>query len=781
MPRESSAGSGSRSRTARSGPDAPDHAPAIHDERYRIHGAMCELLAALAATKPIVLVLDDVHWADAASIELLGGLLRRPPPAAVLLALALRPRQIPPRLSAALDRAHRDGSLTRIELGALSRDEASELTGEAALYDEGGGNPFYLLELARSPGPRTQRRAGLAGIDVPPMVLAALDEELALLSPTARRELEGAAVAGDPFDPELAAAAADSGLPETIDALDELLRLGLVRETDVPRRFRFRHPIVRRAVYERSAGGWRLGAHERCAAALAARGAPSSARAHHVERSARQGDAAAVATLREAGDSAAALAPASAANWYGGALRLLPEHAPAQERIGLLLARGDMLVSAGEYLDGRAALLEALAMVADDAVALRVALTTRCAAAEQLLGRHEQAHARLRGALDALPRGASRESVALMAHLAYDGFFRMQFEPMLDWAARGVADARALASRPLTAATLSLLALAQACAGPIPDAERHRGEAASIIDALDDAELPLYLEAFPVLAGAELYLDRFEAAAAHAERGLTVARGSGAGQTIATLPRILGRACVCRGALFEAAAVLDGAVEAARLSGSAQELAWVLLNRCFAATAAGDLETALAAGEEAVQLTRDSTAASCRPGRASSTRARSPPPMSRAGPSTCWCPPGAVTSCPGSRRLAHERPRAAHALPAGARPAGGCGRRGRRGNRLRRPVRAAPRRAGAGASRRRRRRRNRDRDADRARAPDRPAGGRPPDQHRDRRRAVPQPQDDRGPPAQHLREARRLLARRGRPRGRTGAPGRGYALRVLPR
>src|SRR5687768_16828205 len=102
------------------------------DERYRMHRAVRRLLEALAARKPLVLLLDDLHWADAGSIELLAALLRRPPAAPVLTAIALRPRQVPDRLSSALVRAVRDGVLTTVELAGLSADEARQLLGPAA-------------------------------------------------------------------------------------------------------------------------------------------------------------------------------------------------------------------------------------------------------------------------------------------------------------------------------------------------------------------------------------------------------------------------------------------------------------------------------------------------------------------------------------------------------------------------------------------------------------------------------------------------------------------------
>ena len=73
-------------------------APAVQDERYRAHRAMRELLERVAATKPLVLLLDDVHWADPASIELLGALLRRPPGRGAHV-IGARPRQLPDRLA----------------------------------------------------------------------------------------------------------------------------------------------------------------------------------------------------------------------------------------------------------------------------------------------------------------------------------------------------------------------------------------------------------------------------------------------------------------------------------------------------------------------------------------------------------------------------------------------------------------------------------------------------------------------------------------------------------
>jgi DNA-binding NarL/FixJ family response regulator len=531
------------------------------------------------------------------------------------MALALRPRQMPGRLSSALARAHRTGALTRVEVEALTRAQARELLVDATtraeadeLYDESGGNPFYLEQLARSidrglPTVGAGRESSFAATEVPGAVAAALAEELGVLSEGALLVLRGAAVAGDPFSPELAAAAAATPEASTMDALDELLRLDLVRPTDVPRRFRFRHPLVRRAVYESAPGGWRLAAHERSADALATMGVSATARAHHVAYAARPGDLAAVTVLRDAGEAAAHLAPASAERWFAAALRLLPETAPAEERVELLLARAGALAATGRSVDGHAALLESIAIAPEGAVALRVRLTVACAGVEHRLGRHAQAHARLETALAELRDSNSQEAVALMIELAVDGLYRDEYDEMRRWAARAAGAPRG--DRALTAAALSVRALAPALGGAVAEARTQREEAAELIDALSDEELARRLDALAHLATTEMYLDQFEASERHAERALTLGRATGQGDLFQLIFPMLATALWLQGRMAESAEVLDGAIEAARLLDNVQCLAWNLFNRSFAALAAGDIDVALATAHESIDIAED--------------------------------------------------------------------------------------------------------------------------------------------------------------------------------
>ncbi|TDD24736.1 AAA family ATPase [Nonomuraea diastatica] len=120
--------------------------------RNRFYRAVRGVLEELAAPGGLALVLDDVHWADEASAELLGYLVRHPPGGGVLMALAYRPAQAPSHLAKLVQPAMHAHRLT---VDPLSHAEVEEFVGPAAgparsqvLYEVSGGNPFYLEVLA---------------------------------------------------------------------------------------------------------------------------------------------------------------------------------------------------------------------------------------------------------------------------------------------------------------------------------------------------------------------------------------------------------------------------------------------------------------------------------------------------------------------------------------------------------------------------------------------------------------------------------------------------------
>ena len=300
--------------------------PTVADDRYRAHRAVKALLEALAAEHRLVLVLDDLHWSDDASLELIGALLRRGLDRPVLLALAYRPGQAPQRLLAALSGA----DVNQLRLAPLSEAESATLLGEAAggaarprrctataaatrstssSSSAPGRRPRGRRRRERQRDPARGHRRARRGAGGARARLAAADR---------RRGDRGRAVRARPR-----AAVAQLDADAALDALDDLLERDLVRPTDVPRWFSFRHPLVRRTVYETTRAGWRIAAHARAAAELGRRGAPAADRARHIEQCAAPGDEEAIALLIAAGEHAAPRAPATAARWFEAALRLL--------------------------------------------------------------------------------------------------------------------------------------------------------------------------------------------------------------------------------------------------------------------------------------------------------------------------------------------------------------------------------------------------------------------------------------------------------------------------
>jgi DNA-binding CsgD family transcriptional regulator/tetratricopeptide (TPR) repeat protein len=579
----------------------------VADERFRAHRAVGRLLGLVAEEKPLVLVLDDLQWSDAASVELIAALARRAPDAPVLVALGFRPGQVALRLTAALagPRAR------RLELGQLSEAEATQLLEHldsetaAAIYRHGGGNPFYLEQLGRieSAGVLADGPEPTAPLDagVPPAVAGAIAAELGSLPERARLLLGAAAVAGEPFDLDLAVAISDVEAEEALPALDELLDADLVRPTQVPRRFVFRHPLVRRAVYDGLRGGWRLAAHARAAEALAARGADAAERAYHVEQSAGTGDEEAIALLLEAGRSAAPRAPGAAARWFETALRLLPG-GDSDRQVSVRVSLASALRSSGELERCRAILLEAMDLLPAESSVRRVELTTLCAAVEHWQGRHQDAHRRLERAWDEVPDRSTAPAAALQIELAVDGLYELDFEQTLTMGRGALESAHALGDRALVAAAASAVCLGEAAVGDVDAAREHREEALAEVDRLSDTELAPRLDALYYLGWAENYLEHYENAVAHVDRGIAIARATGQGRLLVPMLLVKGYPFELQGRLAEAVEICETAIEAARLAANPHYLFWALFELGWAHYFSGDLEAALAAGEESERI-----------------------------------------------------------------------------------------------------------------------------------------------------------------------------------
>ncbi len=579
------------------------------DERYRTHAAVRELLTLLATEKPLTLALDDLHWVDAASMELVANLLRRPPEGPVCLLLAYRSGQLGTQLTAAVEDAQRDGLLTPIEVAGLSREQAQPLlepldpADREELYRLSGGNPFYLEELARTVDLGQEPAAGTNGagrVDVPDRVAAALARELNGLQKTDGELARGAAVAGESFEPELAAEAAGISESEALAAIDELLDLDVIRTTDVPRRFRFRHPIVHSAVYESAKPGWRLAAHGRVASVLERRGASPLARARHIECSAKPGDPEAAALLTEAGRSAHPRAPAAAAHWYGAALRLMPDSDPGAQ-LALMVPMAQALGYAGRLEEARQTLDAILELIEPDQLAVRAKVAASAAQIDQLLGHHQEAREGLEAALAEMPESGSPEATELKLQLAGACFFNGDFDGLRRWIAEALDEARARGDRATEATATGTLGSAEYMVDDLDAARARLDEAEDLLAEIDDEQIAGRLHSIVWCGMTEVYLERFDRASALFDRAMSVAQATGHGH-VTTLTRIgQGLVHLWRGELERAGDLLDAAAQQALLTGNDQFLTWALWARCWGATLAGDLSAALSFGRQSVK------------------------------------------------------------------------------------------------------------------------------------------------------------------------------------
>jgi hypothetical protein len=365
-------------------PAPPDLDP--DEARFRLFDALGVLLGAAAARAPLVVVMDDLHWADTASALALEFVARELPGLPVLVLATYREEDVRRRD----DLAHALGGLARagrrLPLGGLRPAELEQLIAQRAGAEDGaaappaaliarlhevtGGNPFFadeLIRLLEAQGRLGDPAAAQGELPLPVGVREAILRRLAAFPDATVQLLATAAVVGSHFRTATLADALQREPDAVLDAVDDPLRLGVLETADEPGRFVFTHALVRQTLLENLGPRRRASLHLAVGRAIERRHAADPDRrldelAHHFVAAGLDGDVGqAVAYAERAGDRAfAVFAYAEAARLYAAALDAAQGLEPDDDRRGRLARRlGEARTRAGDVAGGRVALAQA--------------------------------------------------------------------------------------------------------------------------------------------------------------------------------------------------------------------------------------------------------------------------------------------------------------------------------------------------------------------------------------------------------------------------------------
>ena len=348
-------------------------------QRYRLFESVSALLSAMSSAAPVLLLIDDLHWADKPTLSLLRHVVRGSDPAALLLIGTYRDSEVVAGhpLAELLADLRREPAVTRVALAGLEPGEVGALiTGLSArkvapglarqVVESTGGNPFFVSEMARH-----LNETG-SGSGLPEGIREVILRRVSRLSETCVRALTLAAVVGREFDLELLEEFADTPENDLLDAIDEARQAQLLDEAvGKPGRYSFHHALIRNALYDSMASTRRVRTHRRVAEALekvSVRWAepPLADLAYHFTQaaSAAVADRAADYATRAADRMAAALAHEEAARFYDYALKaldLLPGGSSVdRQRVAIHRRRGRAFGNLGQWGQQRAALEVAL-------------------------------------------------------------------------------------------------------------------------------------------------------------------------------------------------------------------------------------------------------------------------------------------------------------------------------------------------------------------------------------------------------------------------------------
>lgn len=413
--------------------------------RFRLLDTLTRLWQQAARRQPLVLILDDLHWADIASLKLLEFLAREISTSSLLLLGSFRDnalsRQHP--LSNTLGELSRLPHCQRLPLSGMSREETEEFLGSlagalpltavaAAIYQHSDGNPLFMRELSRH-----LVKEGLPAGGVVPRIPAGIREiigqRLNGLSRDCSRLLGMAAVIGRRFELELLASLA---LPEAelLDSLDEALEAHIVEEIPQPGRLQFSHSLVRETLYEELSTTRRLRLHRQVGEQLETlhrhdRQVRLPELAHHFAEAAPAGASETAIDYAERAGARAdtLLAYEEAVHFYHLALQLQEQYRPqdSERNCHLLLALAEARNRDGGRADESLVLFSQAAeqarhagSAAEWAVPMLVRAALGYESVGWRIGRHgEQAVALLEEALAALNPAAECLRTKLLAAL----------------------------------------------------------------------------------------------------------------------------------------------------------------------------------------------------------------------------------------------------------------------------------------------------------------------------------------------------------------------------
>jgi DNA-binding SARP family transcriptional activator len=227
--------------------------------RFQLYEGVAEFLLRAAASSPLLLCLDDIHWADTPSLQLLGYLATRLAGAPLLVAAAFRdvPADQNPELETTLAAVAREPAVQQLGLGGLLPEDVAELASRAGgtalpseaaelLHQRTGGNPFFVTQLTQL----ARESHDAATLPVPPGVRHIITSRLGMLAQAARELLEAASVAGRTFDVRWLAPVIDATVETALELVEAGLEHGLVEAVGRPvTAYRFVHALIRETVY----------------------------------------------------------------------------------------------------------------------------------------------------------------------------------------------------------------------------------------------------------------------------------------------------------------------------------------------------------------------------------------------------------------------------------------------------------------------------------------------------------------------------------------------------